>query len=131
MISDYSEKYFDFLSENIIEFDINYLKVENPFLRNFVYLENDVPIGIISYSLIYDRIELEYIWVNSSYRHIGIASKLMDKMIDNSVNNITLEVRTSNVDAINLYKKFGFKIASIRKCYYGDEDAYLMIREMM
>ena len=131
MISDYSEKYFDFLSENIIEFDINYLKVENPFLRNFVYLENDVPIGIISYSLIYDRIELEYIWVNSSYRHMGIASKLMDKMIDNSVNNITLEVRTSNVDAINLYKKFGFKIASIRKCYYGDEDAYLMIREMM
>ena len=38
---------------------------------------------------------------------------------------MTLEVRVSNVVAQNLYKKYGFKLAGIRKEYYSDnkEDA--------
>ncbi len=46
--------------------------------------------------------------------------------------NINLEVRISNQKAINLYKKYGFKIVTIRKNYYQDnhEDAYLMIKKM-
>ena len=81
--------------------------------------------------LIYDRIELEYIWTSFIHRKKGIASKLMDKMIEEKVNNFTLEVCTSNESAINLYKKYNFKVVSVRKNYYGSEDAYLMIREMM
>ena len=30
-----------------------------------------------------------------------------------------------------LYEKYGFKIVSVREKYYGNDDAYLMIREMM
>ena len=52
-------------------------------------------------------------------------------MIEENINNITLEVRTTNEGAINLYKKYNFKVVSTRKNYYGNEDAYLMIREMM
>ncbi|PJF34926.1 MAG: ribosomal-protein-alanine N-acetyltransferase [Candidatus Thermofonsia Clade 1 bacterium] len=39
-----------------------------------------------------------------------------------------LEVRVSNVPAINLYRKYEFQIVSVRKGYYHDnnEDAYLM-----
>ena len=39
-----------------------------------------------------------------------------------------LEVRVSNVPAINLYRKYEFQIVSVRKGYYRDnnEDAYLM-----
>ena len=131
MIIDYNDSFYDFLKKNIIEFNVDYLKNDNPFLKNFVYLLDNNPIGLISYSLIYDRIELEYIWVSIYYRKKGIASKMMEKMFQEDVNNITLEVRTSNEGAINLYKKNSFKIVSIRKNYYGNDDAYLMIREMM
>jgi len=131
MITNYIDNYYEYLKENIKEFNVEYLKKENPFLKNYVYLENNNPIGLISYSLIYDRIELEYIWTSFEHRKKGIASKLMDKMIEEKVNNITLEVRTTNEGAINLYKKYNFKVVSTRKNYYGNEDAYLMIREMM
>ena len=131
MITNYIDNYYEYLHNHINEFDIEYLKRKNPFLKNYVYLENNEPIGLISYSLIYDRIELEYIWVSFEHRKKGIASKLMNMMIKENFNNITLEVSTANVGAINLYKKYGFKIASIRKKYYGSDDAYLMIREMM
>ncbi len=131
MITNYIDNYYEYLHNHINEFDIEYLKRKNPFLKNYVYLENNEPIGLISYSLIYDRIELEYIWVSFEHRKKGIASKLMNMMIKEDFNNVTLEVSTANVGAINLYKKYGFKIASIRKKYYGSDDAYLMIREMM
>ena len=41
---------------------------------------------------------------------------------------MTLEVRVSNIVAQNLYKKYGFKLARIRKEYYSDnkEDAMIM-----
>lgn len=131
MITNYTDNYYEYLKENIKEFNVEYLKKVNPFLKNYVYLENNQPIGLISYSLIYDRIELEYIWTSFEHRKKGIASKLMDKMLEENINNITLEVRTTNEGAINLYKKYNFKVVSTRKNYYGNEDAYLMIREMM
>lgn len=131
MIVSYDNKYFDFFNQNVKDFSVDYLNIDNPFLKNYVYLIDDNPVGLISYSLIYDRIELEYIWVLNDYRKNGIGSKLMNKMFEEKVCNITLEVRKSNDSAISLYKKNGFKIASVREMYYGSEDAYLMIREMM
>lgn len=131
MIVSYIDKYFDFLKDSIDDFNVDYLKMTTPFLKNFVYLSDGSPIALISYALIYDRIELEYIWVNENYRRIGVASKLMNKMFEENVNNITLEVRIDNYSAVNLYKKFGFQIVSVREKYYGSEDAYLMIRKMM
>lgn len=131
MIINYTDNYYEYLSNNIKEFNIDYLKKENPFLKNYIFLKNNEPIGLISYSLIYDRIELEYIWVHIEHRKKGIASKLMDMMINDDVKNITLEVNVKNQDAIKLYEKYGFKIVSVREKYYGNDDAYLMIREMM
>lgn len=131
MITNYVDNYFEYLNKNIKEFNAEYLKKENPFLKNYVYLENNRPIGLISYSLIYDRIELEYIWTSFEHRKKGIASKLMDTMIKEKVKNITLEVNVNNKGAIKLYEKYGFRIVSIREKYYGNDDAYLMIREMM
>lgn len=44
---------------------------------------------------------------------------------------IYLEVRTSNIPAITLYKKLGFQIKSVLKTYYRDgEDANLMALEL-
>jgi len=132
MIIEYNDCFFDYYKKNITEFNVDYLKNNGTFLNNFVYILNDVPVGLISYSIIYDRIELEYLWVDKKYRNKGIASLLLDYMFNvDNVSNITLEVRVSNLNAINLYKKKGFKICAVRKNYYNGEDAYLMIREMM
>ena len=44
------------------------------------------------------------------------------------VESLFLEVRVSNTPAINLYKKFGFKIVRRIPYYYRDgEDAYVMV----
>lgn len=105
------------------------------FNKYLIYSIDDKNIGFIDFSFIYDRIELNYIYVEKLYRNKNIASKLMDKLIefasDNKCINITLEVDESNDAAINLYKKYGFTIATIRKKYYGKNDGYLMIREMV
>lgn len=105
------------------------------FNKYLIYSIDDKNIGFIDFSFIYDRIELNYIYVETSYRNRNIASKLMDKLIefsiDNKCINITLEVDESNEAAINLYKKYGFTIAAIREKYYGKNDGYLMIREMV
>ena len=105
------------------------------FSKYLIYSIDDKNIGFVDFSFIYDRIELNYIYVEKSYRNKNIASKLMDKLIefaiDNKCINITLEVDESNDTAINLYKKYGFTIATIRKKYYGKNDGYLMIREMV
>ena len=49
----------------------------------------------------------------------------------NNILNITLEVDVKNLPAYNLYLKKGFKVVSVRKNYYRDSDAYLMMREMI
>ncbi len=71
--------------------------------------------------------------VLEEYRGRGIGSALLKHTIDAlstiyKVSSIFLEVRVSNIPAIRLYEKFGFKKAKIIKEYYRDgEDAYVMV----
>ncbi|MEG4444121.1 ribosomal protein S18-alanine N-acetyltransferase [Microcoleus sp. AT9_B5] len=55
---------------------------------------------------------------------------LLKKAHDRQLERATLEVRESNLAAVSLYKKFGFKEAGRRKRYYEDtgEDALVMWR---
>lgn len=107
----------------------------NPFARTIEYIEAEKTIGTLTYSLIYDRMEIESIEVNIAYRGNGIGTKLMSYLIslaiEKRVVNITLEVRISNDIARNLYKKFGFREVALRKFYYGDEDGILMEKQVM
>ena len=106
-----------------------------PFARYAEYIENDKVIGTLKYSLIYDRMEIDNIFVDETYRGKGIGNKLMSYLvsmaISERVENITLEVRVSNIIARNLYKKFGFREVALRKFYYGDEDGILMEKQVM
>ena len=108
--------------------------INSPFLKyDFLYI-NDIPVGFMSYSLLYDRIELEHIFILEEKRRNGYASLLIDHLIllasKKNLINITLEVNVNNTDAINLYKKYAFKVCAIREKYYGSSDGYLMIRMM-
>ena len=101
----------------------------NPFAKIFVYFVDNKIVGYIYYSVIYDRIELNQIEVLFEYRNKGIATILMERLLEESL-DITLEVRIDNEIAINLYRKFGFEKVAIRKGYYNGVDGILMERRV-
>jgi len=107
------------------------ISVNNPYLRGII-LEKNKKMGFILYEDIYDRAEIDYIYIFPKYQNKKYGSKILSYLIKvlNDRKNITLEVNVNNEFAIKLYKKYGFKIISIRKKYYKNEDGYLMIREM-
>ena len=56
---------------------------------------------------------------------------VFDECYKNMVKYLTLEVRVSNIPAINLYEKYSFKSLGTRKGYYqnNNEDALIMWTE--
>lgn len=110
----------------ITESDLN-----NSHSYYFGYFYNNILIAFLNYSIYYERAEINYIYVDTEYRKKNIATRLLEYMFKNNSNleNITLEVRKSNNAAINLYEKNGFEQCAIRKNYYANEDAILMIKK--
>ena len=96
--------------------------------------DNGQIIGIISYSIIYERAEINYIATDHKYRAQGIGSQLLEKALEdikrNNCNIVSLEVEENNIPAINLYSKYGFEKKAIRKNYYGNNNGYLMTKEI-
>ncbi len=107
----------------------------NPYLKIITYVEKDKIIGFLLYSLIYDRIEIEQFEVVFDKRKKGIGEKLLKYLIEKyentNINNITLEVKENNIAAINLYKKYGFEIISIREKYYNGTNGILMEKKLI
>ena len=101
----------------------------DPFLRLLVFEDDNTIKGFLLYSEIYDRLEIDYIYVLEEYRNMGIASKLLEYLFSKYNYSCSLEVRCDNMNAIKLYKKFNFEIITIRKNYYGNVDGYLMVRK--
>ena len=71
--------------------------------------------------------------VDVDRRRRGIASALLAALIERIGDpgaQLTLEVRRSNLPAIALYERFGFRSAGVRRRYYADngEDAIVMWR---
>jgi [ribosomal protein S18]-alanine N-acetyltransferase len=73
--------------------------------------------------------------VGPQHRRRGIATALLEKLFelaaDDRERGFTLEVRVSNIGAIKLYERLGFRGRGIRRGYYTDnrEDALIMWRE--
>lgn len=89
-------------------------------------------VGYVGIWLILDEGHITNVAVHNDYRGQKIGDKLVQALVnlckENNINSMTLEVRVSNIVAQNLYKKYGFKLAGIRKEYYSDnkEDAMIM-----
>jgi len=85
-----------------------------------------------------DEVHLLNICIHPDFRQQKIATKLLKYMLNISIfmkaNNLFLEVRKSNTQAINLYKKNGFKQIGTRKDYYrskqGREDAITFKKDL-
>ncbi len=88
--------------------------------------------GFIEAQIIADEIHLYDVAVAPKFRRQGIAEALIEKLIELPYDVILLEVRESNLAALQLYKKCGFAIDGIRKNYYSApvENAVLMSRKL-
>jgi len=81
----------------------------------------------------YDRVwHLMNVAVDPDHRRVGIATALLVDLLDRigPGAQLTLEVRASNAPAIELYERFSFRAAGMRRRYYQDngEDALIMWR---
>ena len=114
-----------FLCDNNIDKPIS-----SPFSYGIIYIDKGRIIGFLNYSIMYEKAEINMIYVLEEFRNRGIGSKMLDYTLKRCkiCENITLEVRKDNVCAISLYKKFGFKEAALREKYYGSVDGVLMVK---
>lgn len=112
----------------------NYQFYKDEFLNCVVVEENNKIIGFATYSIIYERGEIVDIIIEPKMRFRGYGLKLLNFIVEmirkNGCVNITLEVNSTNVAAINLYNKLGFEVVAARKKYYGENDGYLMKKDL-
>ena len=97
-----------------------------------MHKDSDI-IGFAIYSPIIPESHLLNIAIDPAYQGKGLGDKLLQQIILQNrtigVKTISLEVRVSNLPAINLYEKRGFHKDAIRPDYYSGspkEDALLM-----
>ena len=105
-----------------------------PYARAFVALEippNQV-VGYICFWLVDQETHILNLAAHPERRRRGIGSRLLRYGVnycrEQGAQEITLEVRRSNYQAISLYRNFQFQPQGIRPRYYSDsgEDAVIM-----
>lgn len=123
------------------ESDLLYELKENPVSNVWVIELSNAQLGLksicgyVDYWNTYESATISRIAVHPDIQRQHLASELMKEVIDDckakKTVTITLEVRESNIAAINLYKKFGFVVSHIKPHYYKDgENALYMILEV-
>lgn len=106
--------------------------LKNSLCIYFVALDNENNIiGAIGGTILVDHLDISIVITSKDFVNKGVASSLLTNIInyckEKNIENIFLEVRESNLIAINLYEKFKFAKISTRKNYYSDnnEDALI------
>ncbi|MEG1256787.1 ribosomal protein S18-alanine N-acetyltransferase [Clostridium sp.] len=103
--------------------------------KNAVYIVVKLGSKVVAFGgawVIFDEAHITNIAVHPDYRGNGFGDiaveNLMKSCKELSVCSMTLEVRASNLPAINLYKKYNFSLEGIRKNFYEHprEDGHIM-----
>ena len=107
----------------------------NKMSRYFIALVDNKRAAYVGSWLTIPNAEILNLFVTEEHRGQGIGKKLMDEVIKicnkEGINMLTLEVRFSNKYAIKMYEDIGFKVGTIRKKYYeNNEDALLMVLDL-
>jgi [ribosomal protein S18]-alanine N-acetyltransferase len=105
----------------------------NACARYIVLLENGRLVAFGGMWLIIGEAHVNNIAVHPDFRQRGYGRLVMRELMRTAyrageIIEMTLEVRVTNVPAIDLYTSMGFEVAGKRKAYYEDngEDAYIM-----
>jgi len=108
---------------------------ENSYAHYFVARHEGKIIGYVGMWVILEEAHITNIAVDPAYRRKKVAWRLLEDMFRRAkelgATRMTLEVRVSNVNAQDLYRKLGFVDRGIRKGYYTDtnEDAIIMWKD--
>ncbi|RDY32239.1 ribosomal-protein-alanine N-acetyltransferase [Lachnotalea glycerini] len=103
--------------------------------KDTIYIVAEVNNEIVGYCGLWNIVQegnINNFAVNKQYRKKHIGFEMLTKLIEigneQRINAYTLEVRQSNVAAIRLYHKIGFREDGIRKNFYESprEDAIIM-----
>ncbi|MCM1264923.1 MAG: ribosomal protein S18-alanine N-acetyltransferase [Candidatus Gastranaerophilales bacterium] len=116
--------------------DSFYSEVNNKLAKYYTArVSNGEIVGYAGSWHIVDEAHITTIAVDKEHLRQHVAECLIVKLLKDCYNEfikyITLEVRVSNIPAIKLYEKYGFKSLGTRKGYYQDnnEDALIMWTE--
>ncbi|WP_436513277.1 ribosomal protein S18-alanine N-acetyltransferase [Clostridium thermobutyricum] len=106
-------------------------ELDNKVAKYFIQEIDGKVVGFAGVWVVYDEGQITNIAVHPDYRRRGIATKLLEDMIEHlktlDCSIITLEVRKSNTKAYDLYSSLGFTDEGVRKRFYKDgEDAIIM-----
>jgi len=85
-------------------------------------------VGYLIYSRCRDKLVIENLAVDRSFRRNLVGKKLVLSVIDNLGNRdcVELNVADSNLDAHLFLRSLGFKASEIKRAFYGNnQDAYL------
>jgi ribosomal-protein-alanine N-acetyltransferase len=97
------------------------------------FKESTMIIGYGGIWIVLDEAHITTLAVHPCHRRAGtgtiILNNLLEKAFLKGAGKIFLEVRVSNQNARKLYEKFNFKVVALRKNYYFDEDALVMMLE--
>jgi ribosomal-protein-alanine N-acetyltransferase len=92
-------------------------------------------IGYGAITIAGDSADIENIAVAEPYRHGGVGNKLLRALIGCAevagVQNVFLEVRVSNAEAMKLYLKHGFVGVYARPRYYKDGEDGLVMKKSL
>ena len=117
-------------SENSVRAELT-----NPLSLWLVAVDHGEVVGYVGSQSVMDEADMMNVAVSDSYRRKGIARQLVGALITaldkRGVLSLTLEVRTSNEPAKQLYKQIGFEQVGRRPNYYRNpkEDALILRKE--
>lgn len=122
LTSDFDE----FWNSSVLESEL-----KNPFSQYIIAKLNNEIVGFAGVIDTVDQLEITNIVVKKDFRKNGIGNELLEKLIklakEKDKEKITLEVNNTNLAAIKLYEKNGFKNVGFRKKYYNNTyDANIM-----
>ena len=110
------------------EYELN----DNPYSSLWVLEEDGQIIGYYDLWIMFENADLANIAVDVPFQKKGYGEQLMNHMeklaMEKGCENIGLEVRVSNENAIRLYEKHGFFIINTKPNYYKTEDGYRMMK---
>ena len=125
----YKEK--DFL------YEINENPVSNVWVMEYTAKSLGIKqiVGFVDYWVTFDSGTICQIAVHPDIQRSGIGTIMMEEVKKDAyakrVKTLTLEVRESNIKAINFYQKHGFVVSHKKEGYYSNgEDAIYMILEV-
>jgi len=108
---------------------------ENGKVVGYIMCRIEVGLSNFGFSGLIKKGHIVSVAVLPPYRRKGVGNALITKAMDGmrlyNAKQCFLEVRTTNTEAISLYKKLGFEVTRTIHGYYADgEDAYVMSKKL-